>query len=89
MINLIKYTRCGKVKGQKFVDESTQQKYILHEEVALPTIYKKSMMSSLVIDAHKVRNTVFFDIIGAYLHAYMIKAKTSLLKLEGEVVSIM
>ena len=46
-------------------------------------------MSLLVIDAHKVRNTVVFGVPGAYQHSYMPKVKIVMLTLEGKFADIM
>ena len=42
-----------------------------------------------MIDAHKSRNTVVFDIPGTYLNSNTPKGKTVFLKLEGKFVDIM
>ena len=70
------------------MDARTHRKYTPSEDFASPNISQEVLMASLVIDAHEGSNTVFFDIPGAYLHAYTPKGKTMFLKLEGNFVDI-
>ena len=56
-INLIKEKRSGKLKGRTCVDGRPHRCYITKEDEYSPTISLEAFFTSLIIDAHEVRDT--------------------------------
>lgn len=88
-INLIKFKRCGKVKGQFCANGAPHQKFIPREEAKSPTVSTDGLFGMALIAAHEKRHVITFDVPGAYLHAGIPEGKFRILKLEGKYVDIM
>ena len=70
-INLIKETRCGRLKGRTAADGRPQRNMYDKSETASPTVGTDALMVSIIVDAHKRRDVATADIAGAYHKAYM------------------
>ena len=88
-VNLIKFKRCGKVKGRLCANGAPHRKIIPREEAKSPTVSTDGLFDVALISAHERRHIITFDVPGAYLHAGIPSDKFRILKLEGKYVDIM
>ena len=81
-INLIKENRFVKLKVSLCVDGRPQMWYINNEDASYTTISLEDLLTSLVVDTHKVRDVVIFYFPGAYLNADILEENNIILNLK-------
>ena len=83
----------GTLKDRTCADGSSQRQYLKQDEsVAPPTVSLKSILTTLLIDAHEGKDVDIFDVPGTYLQAnFNVGDDTErvILKLTGGFVDIM
>ena len=88
-VSLIKEKRCSKIKGHTCTNGSEQYKYLkVDETVVSPTCSLEFLMLSLLIDVYEGRDTVVFDVPGAFLQSDIPKDKLLLLISREQFVNI-
>ena len=89
-INIIAQKCTGKIKVRMCANGSRQCKYLKDgESFAPPTASLKSIMTTLVINAHGGRDIAIADVPGAYLHAKFPSDKNVILRMMDIFVDIM
>ena len=71
VVTLIKEKQHGRVKVRACIDGSKHHPYITKEGSTSPILSTKELVTTLVIDAHKNRDIITTNILGAYLNTFM------------------